>query len=1384
MNISSVTSASNYYSQAAQSGPVSVGVAMAALKVNPRLKVSISDTTQNISRYLTSITALGNNITGITQTDPSVHISLTAAQMTKSDALLGKFSTDYKLDVTDAQAGSVPTLTNNSHVTTLTVTDSSTNVASHISDLNNQSKVIRITLNTPGAALSLTATQMASNADALSKVYGNYSLAINDANCADALSYTDNLHVRSVTVVDTASHISSNLDDLKTLGLRIKSVTSSDSDVLSINASQVQSDAIVIGKLYKGYQLSLLNTTMSQAQSLYANKKVVSIQLADTATNVASNIGLLSKLGNSLQSIHVTDASSSTLQMTSAQFNAQSQGIAKISANDAYTFSITGASAAEAKALQSNTHVTAIKVTDTASSVSAALDDLQTNAKVAGIGITGTGLLTVSSGQLTSDAGALGKINSNYKLNVKDVDADAATALMSSNSHINSITVFGTATQLANDVAGLSALGSKITSVTQTNATAIGLTASQWGTYQDVLRKITGGCSVNLSEVSATSAIKLAADPRVQNMSITDTAGAINNQWNNLLALGGQISALHPSDSSPSLTLKVSQWQSSSTLLGRISGDYALSITGVSASQVSDVLVDTHVVSMDVTDTAAHISNQLDTLQTAITDHVNVSFKLHIADPIHPINLIATQLTDDADVLGVIQGNYNLAIANSLAAQATTIAQNSHVSSVGVNDTGAHVIGQLANLNGLGNKLQSITLSDGSSNHSMSLTQWIGNKNIWDKVAGGLHVSVSQVPAAQTSTLLLDSRVSNVSVSDSAAHIAASLDTLQALGTGLASITANDADSVLRLSMAQYTRDATALSKIDSGNALYISGANVNDLTSLNANDQVAQIALNDTSANIAPALASLATNDKIDTITVIGSALPYNLTLDQRTSYASALDKFVGGYKLNITDATASDVATFRNDSHVASISVTDTPANIVSALASLSTTDAKLQSISLSTSPSNLTMTAAQWSQYQTVMAKIANSYTVELTDVTADKVAFLAADARVASVKVADTTAHINNNLNALEQNANLISSTTPSEVVPSAMTVTAQQYFSDVDALADIANGNYSLVVNDVALDQMASLSANNHVTQLNVSDSATNIALRLSDLAANSKLGSIHANDSTVMSLSDENYSTYANTLAKLNISYTTHITEAAVARAATLHSDTKVVDFRIADTSAHIGTSLVTLLNYNDLTGIDITNDDGPITLAQSEFDSLSESDLAKISGDYRFTLTGAQVQDISGNLANANVKLISLSDTAQNLATNFDSVANLGSTIGSITVSDAFTSSIVLSAEQYAYAGNTLAKIDTSYSLAITNSTAQDAATYANLDTVAHISIADTSANISASFEDLVSIGSKLDFVASTDDAPITLTQSQYDAHADFFATVGLDPNNYLIVA
>lgn len=1379
--IKSVSNVHNYYSQPAPSGPLTVGAALAALKANPRLRVAIADTTQNLTLNLAGLSGLSNNITQISQTDAETGIvSVTATGYSRYSNVLEKFSTNYRLNVTDAQAQSATALAANDHVLSFTVSDNSVNIAGNISNLDGQTKLARVTVTSQGAPLALTAAQLADNADAISKIAGSYSLSIADASCADALSYVDNLHVRAVTVADTVSAISGSLDDLVSLGLRLKKVSSVDSNVLNITAAQVQADAAVIGKLYQGYQLALQNASLAQANNLYRNKKIVSIDVVDTAANISRGVDLLSKLGGSLNSIHVTDLDHA-LQITSNQYTAQAAGIARMVAGDDYKLVISGASAAEAGVFAGNDHVTSISVTDTAAAIASAFDDLSVNDKVTAVGISGrTATLAISSVQFINDNAVLDKIRGNYRLTVSGVDADSAAALLQNNSHISAITVAGTASQLTGDIADLAAAGRKITAVTQHGAAApLELSVSEWRNYQDLLNKFVGGCSVNLSAVSAAAAVGYAQDSRVQGIFITDSAASISLHWDELRTLGAQITGLRTTDASPVLYLTASQWQNSSQLLDKIEGTYSISVRGATASQIGSMLADSHVTAVDATDSTVNIASELDAIHDAVQNRADIAISLHRRDTAGFLGLTSNQLTADADVLALIQGNYYLQVSAVAPDQATTLAQDHRVAGMSVTGTGGEITGNLSALNALGSKVIDLNQSDPQNDLNLTLGDWVAYQNLLGKFGSGLSVTLSEVPAAQAAALLGDSRVDSVAVTDSGSHIAAGLDALQALGPALTSITQSDTDTPLRLSMAQYAQDAAALAKLNDGYSLYVYRAAVADAATLGIADHVAQIAVTDTVDNVANGLEALSQNNRIDTISVSGAAARFAMTTEQRTTYADALSKIVGGYKLVITNAAAADASTLGSDSRVATWRVVDSTANLVGSLASINAAGSKVQSITLNDAPSNLSMSYSQWTQFQPVLARIGSAYTVAVTGVAADKVAALASDPRVASLSVSDTVAHIVANLDVLEQNANLLTAISSSDAAQPSMTITATQYLGDADALAKINAGSYTLNVTNASVDQALTLSADSKVSNLDVKDSAANLSDRLASLLNLAQLRSITVSDAAAMSLTD---ATYQNAASKIVGSYSAHIVDVAAARASALNADGHVLDYNIADSASAIDGSLSTLLGYTKLTGIQVTSDNGPITLTQSAFSSLTADDLSRLSGSYRLHLTGAAVQDLPADLQNANVAVISVADTAQNISRRFDQLTQLAGQIDSIDLTDAAPTPIALTTAQYAYAGATLGKIAGDYQLAITDATAQDAAYYAGLDHVATVSVSDGSANISAQVDALAAIVGKLDLVNNNDGGAITLTQAQYDADRALFSVPGLDPANYKI--
>ena len=257
---------SNYYSQTALTSPVSVSVALAALKANPNLSVRISDTTENINRNLGLLNVYTNKLTSVAQTNAATSLNVTEAELTQYSKLLSKFTSNYQLNVTNVQSTNATALAAKTNVKTINVVDTSAKVSSQLDalrTLSNSGKLSQVVLTTPTNDLTLTATQLQSSTGLMGKIVGSYGLAVSDATASQAVGYVNNDRVKSVAVQDTAANISARLDDLVNLGLRLKEVKGSDTNTFTVTASQMQTDGLVIGRFYKGYQLAVVgaNTT-------------------------------------------------------------------------------------------------------------------------------------------------------------------------------------------------------------------------------------------------------------------------------------------------------------------------------------------------------------------------------------------------------------------------------------------------------------------------------------------------------------------------------------------------------------------------------------------------------------------------------------------------------------------------------------------------------------------------------------------------------------------------------------------------------------------------------------------------------------------------------------------------------------------------------------------------------------------------------------------------------------------------------------------------------------------------------------------------------------------------------------------------------------------
>ena len=308
MNVSGISTYSLGLASASQPSAIGVAEALVAIRSSPRTKISISDSSDNIERNFDALARIGGNITSVSLSDADGKVDISAGQFKANAKLIEKFSANAVFAVDKATAGYASTLQSHAKVDSFKINDSSAEIGSRLATLNTSSKLSQVTVSTPQTLIAMTAGQLTDYSVLLDKIQGSpFGLKINEAKAAEAVALKNDARVRSIAVLDQAGAISANLDDLLELGSKLQQVRSSDTQVIQVTANQLQSNALVIGKLYKGYELAVTQASLQQAAPLASNRKIVSVDVVDTAENVSANLASLAKLGTDLTSIHITD---------------------------------------------------------------------------------------------------------------------------------------------------------------------------------------------------------------------------------------------------------------------------------------------------------------------------------------------------------------------------------------------------------------------------------------------------------------------------------------------------------------------------------------------------------------------------------------------------------------------------------------------------------------------------------------------------------------------------------------------------------------------------------------------------------------------------------------------------------------------------------------------------------------------------------------------------------------------------------------------------------------------------------------------------------------------------------------------------------------------
>jgi hypothetical protein len=194
-------------------------------------------------------------------------------------------------------------------------------------------------------------------------------------------------------------------------------------------------------------------------------------------------------------------------------------------------------------------------------------------------------------------------------------------------------------------------------------------------------------------------------------------------------------------------------------------------------------------------------------------------------------------------------------------------------------------------------------------------------------------------------------------------------------------------------------------------------------------------------------------------------------LTETQYNASTALLGDIVSPYKLAITNVAAADAAGIGANSHVASIAVSDTSADITAVLSALnSNTD--VTSITVSNNAA-LILSVAQLTADAHALSETINK------------------NATAYTANVTDTGAHLSGAvLSTLETNSHITAITVSDNA---AISLTTAQFNGDTAALAelrDASSNTYSLTISDTAANLVSDLNAlktNGHVGQLVITD---------------------------------------------------------------------------------------------------------------------------------------------------------------------------------------------------------------------------------------------------------------------------------------------------------
>jgi len=394
---------------------------------------------------------------------------------------------------------------------------------------------------------------------------------------------------------------------------------------------------------------------------------------------------------------------------------------------------------------------------------------------------------------------------------------------------------------------------------------------------------------------------------------VTDSAANVFTHLDALEAISGQITKVTLTDTTtPNVSLTAAQFTNDQTVLNTIASKFNFTVNGVGAANATSILSallgsnHNQATAIAITDTAANISAQLDSLQT----NINKINSISLTDS-NPIAVTFNQLTQDAKLLNKINTLYSLAVTGVSVVNMASVLAKGAVTSVAVSDTAAHIFTALDTLQTNVAKISAIAVTNPTAaKEILTVSQAQADWAALNLITGSYGLIVNGVSVSLVQTMLGNSHVTGVGLSDSSAHILAGLDSLLAPNIAKISGIALTDTSIpnLAVTASQFANDMAVFSKISSQYTLGISGETAAHVAADAKNSHVTAIGVVDSLANVNISLAALHSNvSKLSGIALTdASTATLSLGAAQTNTNLGVLNAIQSPYLLSVKDTVA----------------------------------------------------------------------------------------------------------------------------------------------------------------------------------------------------------------------------------------------------------------------------------------------------------------------------------------------------------------------------------------------------------------------------------------------------------------------------------------------